>query len=96
VLGSLLRDPAAADQRLPCVALLAEHAGEITLLPGPNHTLRVGEQLLFAGVSHATKRMQHSLFDERALHYVVTGEDLPASWIGRWWRRRLQGEPPAA
>ncbi|MEN9726535.1 MAG: hypothetical protein RL434_901 [Pseudomonadota bacterium] len=94
VLDSLLRDPATGDERLPCVALLTEHAGEITLLPEPDHALRAGEQLLFAGVSQSARRMQPSLCDDRALHYVITGDDLPASWIGRWWQRRRQGALP--
>jgi len=95
MLDNLLRDPASREERLPCVGLLAEYAGEITLLPGPTHALRAGEQLLFAGGSQAARRMQPSLFDERALHYVVTGEDLPSSRVGQWLRRRLHGAPPA-
>ncbi|MBM4227299.1 MAG: potassium channel family protein [Gammaproteobacteria bacterium] len=89
-LGHLLRDPMTQDESLPCVALLAEHAGEITLLPEADHALRPGEQLLFAGIPGAARRMQASLLEARALHFAMTGEDLPVSWMTRWLRGGLE------
>lgn len=91
MLGHLLRDPAIRTETLPCVALLAEHAGEITLMPEADHALRPGERVLFAGAHGAADRMQTSLFQDRALHYVMTGEDLPVSWMARWLARSLRG-----
>jgi voltage-gated potassium channel len=90
-LGHLLRDPMTQGESLCCVALLAEHAGQLTLLPEVGHALRAGEQVLFAGVPGAARRMRTSLFEAPVLHYVMTGEDLPVSWMARW----LRGEPEA-
>lgn len=85
-LGHLLRDPMTRGETLPCIALLAEHAGQLTLLPEADHALRAGEQVLFAGVPGAARRMRASLSEAPALHYVMTGEDLPVSWMARWLR----------
>ncbi|MDZ7684823.1 MAG: hypothetical protein U5O39_07285 [Gammaproteobacteria bacterium] len=50
--------------------------------------LTLGDKLLFAGTRHSHSRMLWNLMNDVALHYVMTGTNLPRTLIGRWLNAR--------
>lgn len=105
-LGQLLRDPDDRDARLPVVPLIlvrgrsgaprgarraGERSGEAMLAPGDDVVLHAGDELLFAGHAVERRELEGTLAVEATREYVVTGRQVPASWI---WRK-LTRTPPS-
>lgn len=86
-LEDLCRDPRHCQALLPVVPLLLRRGEEDWLCPGPETVLESGDRILFAGPPSAGAQLDKTLFVDRALHYVRTGQDLPEGWI---WRRLAQ------
>jgi len=84
-LGEVLRAPHDRDEALGCEVLyLHRDEDEHVLLPGPGTTLRAGDELLLVGRRTARAELGLVLSNEYALHYVLTGEELPRGWL---WQR---------
>ncbi|TVS14169.1 MAG: potassium channel protein [Gammaproteobacteria bacterium] len=84
LLEDLCRDPRHRQTLLPVVPLLLSRADTELLCPGPDTVLESGDRIMFAGPAHAEAQVDKTLFQDRALHYVRTGEDDSASG----WRRQ--------
>ena len=78
--GDLLRDPDDRQHQLHALALLVMRNGRETLLPGDDFALAEGDEILFAGRGRAHRRMDVTLHNARALHYVCTGREAQRRW----------------
>ena len=58
--------------------------GESVLLPGPDHVLAPGDQLLLAGPPAARRALSGTMVVDATREYVVRGRSVPSSWV---WRR---------
>ena len=80
--------PHSREQCLRCIPLMLAHRDHSVINPGINTPLTMGDRVLFCGDYGLAGRMAWSLNDPHGFRYLVTGEDEPASLIGRWLRRR--------
>jgi len=80
----LLRDGAARESRLACVALLLTRDDEDVILPGDDIELRPDDRLLFAGAWRAREMQLLTLRNENVLDYVLTGREASGGWL---WRK---------
>ena len=92
LLGDLLRDPEDRDGALHAVPLLALRDGRAELIPGPEHPLAAGDELLLAGRVTARRALATTLVIDATAEYVLAGRHVPASWI---WRRLSRTAEPA-
>lgn len=84
VLADLLRSPNQEQETKELIPLLLNREGESQLLPDPKMLLKPGDWLLFAGTSRARRDQELTLFSEKALHYILTGEDPLEGWV---WKK---------
>lgn len=91
-LGDILRDPDDRDERLEAVPLLVLRDGESVLGPPDEFALAIDDELLFAGQPTARRELETALVLDSAPEFVITGRQVPESWI---WRR-LTARPAAA
>ncbi|WP_068399773.1 NAD-binding protein, partial [Kribbia dieselivorans] len=82
-LGDLLRDPADREDRLAAVALMIARVDGIIYAPSDDEVLHLGDQILLAGSAGAFFDLGSTRHYDAAVHYVVTGERLPQTWVGR-------------
>lgn len=87
LLETLCRDPRRRQALLPVVPLLLSRGEEHQLCPGPDTRLQSGDRILFAGPHAAAAQLEKTLFMDRALRYLRTGEDQPGGWLWQRWRR---------
>lgn len=83
-LGELIRSPEDRDRHLHAVVLLVLRGDECVLTPGDDFALAPGDQLLLAGWPEARRSLQTTLVVEATMEYVISGRQVPVSWI---WRR---------
>ncbi len=95
-LGDVLRAPSNRERTLACACLVASQGGEETIMPGPDHELRPGCQILFAGTLQAQRMLDATLNNEYTLGYLMTGIDPPRGWVMQWILARLGGAAPQA
>lgn len=86
-LEHLLLDPYDRTKRLPVFPLLATRERTETLCPEDALLIAKGDRLLFCGPPEAAQRQRVALFNERILHYAVTGE-IPHGTVWRWFLER--------
>ncbi|MEX5719454.1 potassium channel family protein [Geodermatophilus maliterrae] len=89
-LGSLLRSPARRDERLAVVPLLVLRGEEALVGPGDDLVLAPGDQLLCAGRAGMRHALETTLLVDGIAEYLVTGRQVPTSWI---WRRLSRPTP---
>jgi voltage-gated potassium channel len=89
-LGDLMRDPDDRDEPLRAVPLLAMRGDRCALAPGDDFVLELGDELLLAGWPAARRSLDTTLMVDAVREYVVTGRQVPASWI---WRRLTRRSP---
>ena len=90
-LGQLIQAPHNRAEALQCEILLLERDDDDHLtLPDPRTALRPGDELLLVGHPSARDELALTLSNEYALHYVLTGEELPRGWI---WQRFFHPSP---
>jgi hypothetical protein len=65
------------------MALMAQCAGERTLVPGDDLPLAVGDLLLMAGAPGTQRAWDATLYEDDLLAYVLSGEAVATSWWGR-------------
>jgi len=85
--GDLLRDPVDRTQSLSAVALMQVRADHAWLSPADDEPVQLADALLFAGTAPAQSDQQSILFNDEATGYVLTGRDVPASWLLRALQR---------
>ena len=72
------------DKKLPAIALFYSSESGAFCLP-PIHTeLNEGDKLLFLGSALARWKMGWTQRNDIALDYVLTGRNVPQSYIARW------------
>ena len=89
-LSLLLTDPRDRQVQLPALPLLLVHQDDRQLLPALNQPLYTGDQVLFCGQAGTHGIMDWTLNDRHVLHYLMTGEDVPAGWVWQVLARRRQ------
>jgi len=87
--GDLLKDRHDRTQVLPCIPLMLSRADHAQLLPSELARVEIGDHLLFCGKTTAASAMDWTLQNEKVLHYVLTGREMPETWIWQWIDRRL-------
>jgi Trk K+ transport system NAD-binding subunit len=88
-LGDLLRSHDNRDHRLDIVPLLVLRDDEPTLGPEDDFRLATGDRILFAGEPRDHRALLETLHIEYVSEYVLSGRQVPASWL---WQR-LTGTP---
>jgi len=84
LLGDLVRDPRDRDSLSGAVPLQMERDGVLQPVPPLDTPLRPGDRLLLCGTWKVRAAMQAMLRDPYALHYLITGEAPPRSYLFRW------------
>jgi len=88
LLRDLRRDPRNREQYLAAVPLLLKRGDEEKLLPMDDTEIKSGDQLLFCGRIEADRQMEWSTGNCDVLAYVLTGEEHPSTYLGKWLRRK--------
>ncbi len=83
-LGDLIREPTERTEQIPAAVLLVLRGDECTLAPDDDFVLAADDEILFAGRSTAHRALESTLFLDTVGQYVVSGRQVPSSWI---WRR---------
>ena len=95
-LGELLRDPADRGKRLPCVPLVIESAGTVTLMPDMSTPVNPCDQVLFCGAHRVAHLLDATLNNEYTLRYLISGTDETRSVFLRWISDRYPGSSSAS
>ncbi len=88
LLGDLIRDPRARDQRLDLVVLVIKTEDKETILPANNYQIKEHDQLLFCGTALAHRLFNATINSEYKLHYVQSGVYIPRSYLVKWIIRK--------
>lgn len=80
----LLRHPDDREDSTANAVLGITRDGEIAFDPDPDTPLQVGDELLLVSHHRTWYAMRDVLFNDGAIEYVVTGNQVPNTWI---WRR---------
>ncbi len=87
-LKHILMNPAGQHrEEMPVVPLMLLRHGQKILLPELSTPLAIGDKLLFCGLDQAKSSQRYLLQDVKTLHYLVTGHEMPETWIGRWLKQ---------
>jgi len=81
----LLHDPSERSRRLACTALALRRDEADIVLPAPETSLAVGDQILCVGSAAARAEQELCARNRNALHYLLTGQE-EAGWL---WRRLM-------
>lgn len=93
-LSTLWHAPHNRHEHLPLEVLYIERDDDDNLLmPGGETGIRPGDELLFAGLARARSELELALRNEYALHYLLTGEELPRGWVWQRLAPRLRRPP---
>ena len=87
--GDLLKNPHDRTETLPCIALMLSRGDHAELLPSEVARVEAGDHLLFCGKPAAASAMEWTLQNDKVLHYLLTGREMPETWIWQWIDRRL-------
>jgi len=87
--GDLLKDPHDRAETLPCIALMLSRGDHAQLLPSELAPVEAGDHFLFCGKPAAASAMEWTLQNDKVLHYLLTGREMPETWIWQWIDRRL-------
>ena len=89
-LSDLCRNPRVRDKYLPCVALLLDRKPKDILVPDGDSVLKLGDRILFCGRNMAAKEMQWVIYNADVLQYVLTGEEHPSWFLGRFMKNHAK------
>ncbi|GAB3697603.1 NAD-binding protein [Mariniluteicoccus flavus] len=90
-IGDLLRDPSDRDSMLPAFCLSLLRDGQAEYAPDEDTELAQGDALIVAGTPEALQDLVGVLDNDTTTEHLVTGEDVPATWLWRTLRRRRVG-----
>lgn len=85
--GDLFRDPDDTGRSIAALPVLLVRGAEKTMVPPDDLPLAVGDILISMGHQEAFDRMGHTLYHDHVVEHVVTGDDVPATWLWRFVRR---------
>ncbi len=88
-LGDIVRDPAAREERLPCVPLVIHSEGKVTTMPPLKQDLRENDEILFCGTEQGRHLLEATLDNVYTLSYVMHGVDEPRGLVMKWLMRRI-------
>jgi uncharacterized protein with PhoU and TrkA domain len=88
--GDLLRHPLDREEHLELVVLMISRGDDAILSPAPGTPLQVGDKILLAGTAHGLSDMRAALYYPATLEYVVTGRQVPTTWLWRKFAGRRQ------
>lgn len=71
---------------MPVVPLMLVRGEQKSLLPELSTPLQIGDTILCCGMDQAKSIQRYVMHDVKTLHYLVTGTEMPETWIGRWLR----------
>ena len=86
-LGDLLKDPRRSDASLACVPLMLERHGECVMLPDESEDVERGDEIVFCGTERSQWLLMATLNNPYTLHFLVTGREMPRSYIFAWLSR---------
>lgn len=89
-LRDLMRDPKDREKVQACIPLLLKRGLVQYLVPNENMVVESGDRILFCGRSQAHSDMLWVIRNVDVLHYVLTGEEHPSSYLWKWIKRREQ------
>ena len=72
---------------MPVVPLMLVRDQQKMLLPELSMTLQKGDKILCCGLDQAKSMQRYVMHDIKTLHYLVTGTEMPETWIGRWLKQ---------
>ena len=87
-LRHLTTEPRSRENCLRCIPLMIAHSDHSVINPDINTPLTLGDRVLFCGDYGLARRMAWSLSDPHGFYFLVTGEMVPVSFVGRWLKRR--------
>ncbi|OUS31558.1 hypothetical protein A9Q99_03030 [Gammaproteobacteria bacterium 45_16_T64] len=85
----LMMHPFEQNRYLQCLPLLIKRDGKLMMTPDGQHALRIGDQILFGGLSRAKPWVYWLLDSETSLRYVVFGEQGGGYVWKKWFRQYL-------
>jgi voltage-gated potassium channel len=85
-IDQLTHDHRDRDVSLSVLALLHGSSRGTFSMPSGHTQLELGDRLLFIGTAVSRSQQQWNLQNETALGYLLTGENLPQTYLGRWWQ----------
>ncbi len=90
-LGDILLSPQQRDQALELEVLYLKRDDDDNLcLPDPDTLIRAGDELLLVGRREARDAFDLALINEYAMHYVLTGVELPRGRIWQYLAQKLK------
>ncbi|MDR1264466.1 MAG: potassium channel family protein [Propionibacteriaceae bacterium] len=89
-LGDLFRSPQDRGQRVAAVALLLVRGDEQFIMPDESLPLCLDDKIVIAGRQHAFRLQTEVIYSDTTLGQVVTGRQIPTSWVGQWVARQSQ------
>ena len=93
-LGNLVANPYEESTCLECVPLVVQRDSGCVMLPGDSEPVRRGDEILFCGTARAELLLAATLNNPYTLHYLVTGTEMPRSYVFEWLSRLARA--PAA
>ncbi len=88
VINDLRRNPRNRKQRFFCFPLMIIRDEKPELMPDDGKELQIGDRVLFCGRQGIKSSMEWLLNNEKALHYVLTGDEMPDGYLWRWLQER--------
>lgn len=92
MVGDLFRHPDDHRQAIAALPVMLIRGAERVMLPPDDHPLQVGDVLVSMGHQWAFDAMSFTLFHDHVVEHVVTGRDVPSTWI---WRMLARPRPTA-
>jgi voltage-gated potassium channel len=83
-LKHLVMSPYGQRHEMPVVPLMLVRDEQTSLLPTLSTPLQIGDKILCCGMDQAKATQRYVMHDIKTLHYIVTGTEMPETWIGRW------------
>lgn len=87
-LGDLFRHPDDRDAGVDAVPVTLIRDGRPIFVPDADEAVRPGDAIIAVGRPRAFDVMGDALFHDHTLEYLVTGVEVPSTWVWRQLRRR--------
>jgi voltage-gated potassium channel len=85
-LRHLVMSPSGKRHEMPVVPLMLVRGDQKSMLPELSTPLQMGDKILCCGMDQAKSIQRYVMHDIKTLHYIVTGTEMPETWIGRWMK----------
>jgi len=89
-LDDLFRDPGDRQKTLDAIALVVTRGESDFMLPDEDFRVQTGDVVLLCGTRRAQNLLYATVNNPYTLHYLVTGEEPPRSWVFQWLYKRMQ------